>query len=112
MRFLVIGLWTAGLWAAAAVAYGADNSTSRILACAQVSADAERLSCYDELARGLRSPSAGTAPVGSAVAGFVAAAPPTDTPAPAPATSGSAATRASQTREFGLPLVKAPPPDE
>jgi hypothetical protein len=102
MRFLILGLW-----GAAAVAYGADNSTSRLLACAKVSADAERLSCYDELARGLRSPAAGGAPVGSA-----ATAPATTTPAPVPATSGSAATQASQAREFGLPPVKAPPPDE
>jgi len=87
MRFLIIVFL-----AAAAGAYGADNSTSRILACADVSGDAERLSCYDELARELRNPA-------------------TSTPAPptrgsASATPGSAASRQSQMREFGLPLIK------
>jgi hypothetical protein len=45
MRFLILGLW-----AAAAFAYGADDPASRLLACARVSTDADRLSCYDKLA--------------------------------------------------------------
>jgi hypothetical protein len=101
MRFLIIGLW-----AAAAVAYGAENPTSRILACAKVSGDAERLSCYDELARGLSNPPAGSSASDSAAMGSAAAAPPTATSDPAPRTPGSAASRASQMREFGLPLIK------
>ena len=92
MRFLILSLG-----AAAAIAYGADSSTSKILACADVPAEAARLSCYDGVARGLRSKSPPVA---------ATAAPGTATPAP------SMATPVAQTREFGLPPVKAPPPDE
>ena len=82
MRYLILGLW-----AATACAYGADNSTSRILACATVSADAERLKCYDEVAKAMRS---------SPPAAVAAA------PAAAPATPAPAAVA----RDFGLPPVK------
>jgi len=123
MRFLILALW-----AAAAVAHGADNSTSRILTCAKLSADAERLSCYDDIAKGLRSQqSASPAPAaaagalgtraasgaaasgpasGSAAAG--AAAPSATPPGSAPAASAAA----TQAREFGLPLVKPAAVDE
>jgi len=108
MRYLILGLW-----AVAAVAYGADNSTSRILACANVSADTERLSCYDELAKGLRSPAGAAVPGTSTPAAAAARTPATANPGPAPATPGPAAlTSAPAAREFGLPPVKAPPPDE
>jgi hypothetical protein len=62
MRFLILGLW-----AAAAFAYGADDPASRLLACAHVSADAVRLSCYDKLAAetATRQPTAPAAAAGS-----------------------------------------------
>jgi len=89
MRYLILGLW-----AVAAVAYGAETATSRILACEKVPADAQRLSCYDELAKGLRSQQS-AAP--AAARPSAAAAPATATPAP---------TAAVAAREFGLPPVK------
>jgi hypothetical protein len=97
MRFLILAFC-----AAAGLAYGADNSTSRILTCAKVSADAARLSCYDGVAKGLRaSPPAAMPP--AAAPGPAAAAPATAAPAP----SGAA-----PARDFGLPPVKPSPVDE
>jgi hypothetical protein len=97
MRFLILGLW-----AAAAVAYGADTATSRILACANVPTEAQRLSCYDEVAKGLRSQQSATSTAG---------APATAPPAPQRAAPAQAVTSATA-REFGLPPVKQAPPGE
>ncbi|MBS0417396.1 MAG: hypothetical protein JSR66_06765 [Proteobacteria bacterium] len=96
MRFLILSLW-----AAVAVAHGADNSTSRILACAAVPADAARLSCYDGVARGLRSQ-----PPPAAATGAPATAAPASAPAAAAVPRTPVADTGAAKRDFGLPPVK------
>lgn len=104
MRFLILGLW-----ATAAVAYGAETSNSRILTCAKLPADAERLSCYDAVAKGLRSQQS-AAPATAAASGAASGAGASGAATLRAAPAGPAA--ATPAREFGLPPVKPEPVDE